>query len=260
MPIASKNAYLCIDFIAMNMKINLFIPCGVDQYAPETGFHLLQLFKLWNVDVSYNPQQPCCGRIFYENGNFDEARELSQELQRSFDAEDYIVTCSAACVSYVRTTMPELFHYREQREALETFADRFVLLEEWLQRECVADFSQTVFHHKVMIQSHCHSKRNLSSGGAMETILKNVRDLVISDNPHEDVCCGGGGFFPVRNEPLAMEMAKNKMERLKGSGVEYLVFNDFDCYRHMKYYAEKHLCAMTPILFSDLLYRIFFHE
>ena len=255
-----KNAYLCIDFIATNMKINLFIPCNVDQYAPETGFRLLQLFELWNVEVSYNPQQPCCGKIFYDNGNFNEARELSQTLLRGFEPGSPIVTCSAACVSYVRTAMPELFRHSEQWSASKAFSNRFVLLEEWLFKENVADFSQVVFPHKVIVQSHCQSMRNLPSGRTMEKILKNVRDLIILDNPREDVCCGGGGFFPVRNESVAMEMAKNKMEILKESGVEYLVFNDFDCYRHMKHCAEVYPCAVEPILFSDLLHKMFFHE
>lgn len=243
------------------MRINLFIPCHIDQYAPQTVFRLLQLLDFWKVEVAYNPQQPCCGRVFYENGNFGEARQMAHDLLNGFEPEIPIVTCSIACVSYVKKNLPTLLCDEEKLSfSIQTLTERFFSLEEWLLSSRIVDFSQAVFPHKVIFQNHCRSARQLPLHNAVQTVLATIQDLELLDNFDKETCCGGGGFFSARNEQVAKEMARNKVEALKKSGAEYLIFDDFDCYWHMKYYLDEHSCGMYPILFSDFLHKVFIHE
>jgi Fe-S oxidoreductase len=44
------------------MKIQLFIPCYIDQLYPQTGFNTIKLLEKAGCEVRYNPNQTCCGQ------------------------------------------------------------------------------------------------------------------------------------------------------------------------------------------------------
>ncbi len=50
------------------MKIQLFIPCYIDQLYPETGFNTNILLEKAGCEVNYNPTQTCCGQPAYNSG------------------------------------------------------------------------------------------------------------------------------------------------------------------------------------------------
>ncbi|MBP7839738.1 MAG: (Fe-S)-binding protein, partial [Bacteroidales bacterium] len=50
------------------MVVDVFIPCFIDQFYPETGFNMIKLLEKLDVEVHYNPKQTCCGQMAFNSG------------------------------------------------------------------------------------------------------------------------------------------------------------------------------------------------
>ena len=93
------------------MKIQLFIPCYIDQLYPETGFNTIKLLEKAGCEVNYNPSQTCCGQPAYNAGYWAEAKAVGQKMQTDMQAlpNDALLVCpSASCTGFVRNTLPKL--------------------------------------------------------------------------------------------------------------------------------------------------------
>jgi L-lactate dehydrogenase complex protein LldE len=55
------------------MKVQLFVPCFVDQLFPDTAFNMIKVLEKAGCSVSYNPSQTCCGQPAFNAGFWDEA-------------------------------------------------------------------------------------------------------------------------------------------------------------------------------------------
>ena len=91
------------------MKIELFIPCFVDQLYPKTAFNTVKLLEKAGCEVSYNPKQTCCGQPAYNAGYWEEAKEIGNKFLNDFSSADYIVAPSASCVGMVKNGYNDLF-------------------------------------------------------------------------------------------------------------------------------------------------------
>ncbi|MGE5318138.1 MAG: heterodisulfide reductase-related iron-sulfur binding cluster, partial [Chloroflexota bacterium] len=45
------------------MKVDIFIPCYIDQLYPETGFSMVKILEKVGITVEYNKNQTCCGQL-----------------------------------------------------------------------------------------------------------------------------------------------------------------------------------------------------
>src|SRR5690606_36674978 len=90
-------------------KVDLFIPCFIDQIFPETAFNTERLLKRAGCDVHYNPEQTCCGQPAYNAGFWDEAKKVGQKFLSDFDENNPIVCPSASRVGLIRTGYDDLF-------------------------------------------------------------------------------------------------------------------------------------------------------
>ena len=58
------------------MKVDIFIPCFIDQVYPETGMNMVKILEKCGCEVAYNPEQTCCGQAAFTSGYNDEAKEV----------------------------------------------------------------------------------------------------------------------------------------------------------------------------------------
>src|SRR4051812_7692017 len=91
------------------MKVQLFIPCFVDQLYPDTGFSMVKVLEKACCDVQYNVNQTCCGQPAFNAGFWDDAKEVSRKFIKDFDNAGFIIAPSASCVGFVRNYYPKLF-------------------------------------------------------------------------------------------------------------------------------------------------------
>ena len=91
------------------MRVQLFIPCFVDQLYPQTAFNMVKVLEKTTCEVSYNTNQTCCGQPAFNAGFWNEAREVATKFIKDFGGTDYIVAPGASCVGMVKNYYSKLF-------------------------------------------------------------------------------------------------------------------------------------------------------
>ncbi|MCP3987212.1 MAG: (Fe-S)-binding protein, partial [bacterium] len=92
----------------MSRSVALFIPCYVDQLAPNVGMASVQVLERAGCTVSYDPEQTCCGQPFLTMGEASAATTLAEKHLHHFAEHETIVCPSGSCVATVRNRYPEL--------------------------------------------------------------------------------------------------------------------------------------------------------
>ena len=77
------------------MRVQLFIPCFVDQLYAQTAFNMAKVLKKTGCDVHYNTNQTCCGQPAFNAGFLNEAKEVCLKFINDFD-NAYMKHCSFA--------------------------------------------------------------------------------------------------------------------------------------------------------------------
>ena len=62
------------------MKIDIFIPCFIDQFRPQTALNMIKVLEKAGCVVNYNTEQTCCGLPAFNAGYWDDAREVGEKL------------------------------------------------------------------------------------------------------------------------------------------------------------------------------------
>ncbi|MBC8147363.1 MAG: (Fe-S)-binding protein [Bacteroidetes bacterium] len=235
------------------MDIDLFIPCFVDQIYPDTGFSVVKVLEKLDVQVHYNPKQTCCGQMAFNSGYWDEAKALGEKLIKEFSNDRYIVGPSASCVGMVRNYYPDLFHntalhneYKHVQKRIFEFTDFVVNILK------VEDVGAT-FNHKITIHDSCAAIREYGLKDEPRRLLKNVRGMEIIEMKESENCCGFGGTFSVKHEPISTAMAEQKVERALATGAEYITSTEASCLLHLEGYINKHKLPIKTIHIADIL-------
>ncbi len=235
------------------MDVEVFIPCCIDQFTPQTGENLIHLLQNLGHKVIYNKEQTCCGRLLYDNGNWAEAKEIGEKFINSFGIRNYIVGCSTSCIGYIKNNMGKLFHNTSNHNLYKHINEKIVDITEFL-----VDISQTVdvgayFPHKVSIHYNCHSLNEYNLVEETKLLLQNVKGLEIVSSNTNNFCCGYGGMFTLFNEPVSMALAQKKVEQAMSEGAEYIVSTDQSCLLHMQSYIDMNNINLKTIHIVDLL-------
>ena len=114
------------------MKVQLFIPCFVDQLYPQTAFNMVKVLEKATCEVSYNTNQTCCGQPAFNAGFWDEAREVAAKFLKDFEGDDYIVAPSASCVGFVRNYYSKLFENSSSHNQVKDLSKRIYEFTEFL--------------------------------------------------------------------------------------------------------------------------------
>ena len=91
-------------------KIQLFIPCFVDQLFPDSAENMFKILKEAGLEVEYNPNQTCCGQPAFNSGFWDEASVVAKKWIEDMQKYDLtVVSPSSSCVGFVRNYYQDIF-------------------------------------------------------------------------------------------------------------------------------------------------------
>jgi L-lactate dehydrogenase complex protein LldE len=84
-------------------------------------------------------------------------------------------------------------------------------------------------------------------------LLKNVKDLKLLslDNPTQ--CCGFGGMFAVKNEPLSVKLGEEKINDALNVGAEVIISSDVSCLMHLDSIIKKKNLSLKTMHLVDVL-------
>lgn len=238
----------------MNVNdVDIFVPCCVDQLYPQTAFNMIKVLKHLGVKVHYNAEQTCCGKGAFTNGYWDEAKEIGEKFIRNFGHGRYIVSPSADCVGYIKNHYAKLFYntglhleYRQLQNHIFEFTDYLVNMLR------VTDLG-AVFPHKVTYHDACSALRDYGIKEEPRLLLSHVRDLELVEMAKSDHCCGFGGTFSLKYEPISVAMTEQKISNALATGAEYIVTTEVTCMAQMESYIKKQKLNIKCLHVADVL-------
>jgi L-lactate dehydrogenase complex protein LldE len=235
------------------MTVDIFIPCFIDQFYPQTGMNMVKILEKAGVDVRYNDNQTCCGQMAFNSGFWKEASELGEKFLSDFPHDRPVVSPSASCVGYVRNYYEKLFfntafhlEYKRLKKNIYEFTDFMVNVLK------VEDVGAT-FNHKITYHDSCAALREYGIKNEPRKLLGYVKGLELIEMEDTDVCCGFGGTFAVKHEAISTAMAEQKVHHALDTGAEYIVSTDSSCLMHQEGYIKKHKLPIKVAHIADVL-------
>lgn len=235
------------------MDVQLFIPCFVDQLYPQSAFNMVTVLEKAGCNVSYNTAQTCCGQPAFNAGFWDEARKVCQKFIKDFSGAEYIVAPSASCAGFVRNYYGRLFENSSFHNDVKAVSESIFEFSEFL----VNKLGQTKFgaelNGKATYHDSCAGLRECKIKTEPRKLLQNVKGLEILEMEDVETCCGFGGTFAVKFEPISMAMGEQKVEHALATGAEYIISTDLSCLMHLQGYIDNKGCNIKTMHIADVL-------
>ncbi|UAY50906.1 (Fe-S)-binding protein [Ferruginibacter albus] len=228
------------------MKVQLFIPCFVDQLYPQTAFNMVKVLEKATCEVSYNTNQTCCGQPAFNAGFWDEARDVATKFIKDFEGVDYIIAPSASCVGFVRNYYSKLFENSSLHNQVKDLSKRIYEFTEFLTDVLKIENFGAVFNAKATYHDSCAALRECKIKEAPRKLLNHVKGLQLTEMNDVETCCGFGGTFAVKFESISIGMADQKTSNALETKAEYIISTDLSCLMHIDGYIKgKHLPLKT---------------
>jgi L-lactate dehydrogenase complex protein LldE len=235
------------------MIVDLFIPCFVDQVYPEAALNMVKVLEKLNVGVNYNTEQTCCGQPAFNGGYWEQCREVGEKFIRDFPNDRPIVAPSASCVGMVKNYYGEMFHNSSLHNQYKTIQKNIYEFSDFLVNVLhVTDVGAT-FEGVATYHDACSALRELNIRQAPRTLLEKVRGLELREMQDAETCCGFGGTFSVKYEPIAVGMAEQKIINAEATKAAYVISTDLSCLMHMEGYLKKKEKNMKVLHIADVL-------
>lgn len=212
-----------------SMKIALFIPCFVDQMAPQVGLAVATVLERLGHTVEFRSAQTCCGQPAFNAGYQDEARAVAIHALKVFAGTEVVVGPSGSCVAMMRVFYPEILAGTPHETAALDLATRTFEFGEFLVKKLGVTDVGARFPHRVTYHDGCHSLRELRLRDEPRQLLRAVRDLDLVECDEAESCCGFGGLFSVKFPMVSTAMAEVKAGSLARTECDYIVSSDPSC-------------------------------
>ena len=235
------------------MKVALFIPCYVDQFYPNVGINTLQLLEKLGVEVAYPTEQTCCGQAAFNAGYWDEAREVGVKFLSEADLNKYMVSPSASCVGMIRNSYDFLFQNSSHHNRFRQLQKKIFELSEFLVDVVKVTDLGSMLTAKATYHDSCSALRECNIKSQPRQLLDKVQGLQLVEMKDCETCCGFGGTFAVKNEPVSVALAEQKIENALATGAEYVISTDFSCLMHLDSVIKQRNIALKAMHIADVL-------
>jgi len=235
------------------MKVELFVPCFVDQLYPETAFNTVKLLEKAGCEVNYNAKQTCCGQPAYNAGYWEEAKEIGNKFLTDFSPSDYIVAPSASCVGMVKNGYNDLFTNTMVHNTCRAVQSSIFELSDFLINVLKRDYFGAELDGKAVYHDSCSGLRECKIKEEPRQLLAKVHGLEMVEMVDTDMCCGFGGTFAVKFDAISSAMAEQKVNNALAMEAEYIISTDLSCLLHLDGYIKKNGIPLKTMHIADVL-------
>jgi len=241
------------------MKVGLFIPCYVDQFFPGAAIATLKLLEALGADVSYPPDQTCCGQPMANSGFEHLSPGCNKLFIENFGQFDYIVAPSGSCVLHIRD------HLTDDRnpQVADDIRHRIYELTSFLTDILKVEKLDAKFPYRVGVHQSCHGQRGLHISSMTElvapefskpaSLLNLVKGIELIELDRKDECCGFGGTFCVTEESVSVKMGKDRVADHVKHEVQYITGVDMSCLMHMEGILKRQGSKVKIIHIAEIL-------
>jgi L-lactate dehydrogenase complex protein LldE len=235
------------------MKVELFIPCFIDQLFPATAFNTVKLLEKAGCKVSYNPAQTCCGQPAFNAGFWDDAKEVGNKFLSDFSEDSVIVSPSASCTGMVKNYYNDLFTNTAVHNKCRAIQGNIYELSDFLVNILEFDYFGAELDGKAVYHDSCAGLRECKIKDEPRQLLSKVLGLELLDLKDGETCCGFGGTFAVKFDGISTAMAQQKVNNALDVGAEYIISTDTSCLMHMQGYIDKNNLPIQTMHIADVL-------
>jgi L-lactate dehydrogenase complex protein LldE len=235
------------------MKTHIFVPCFIDQLYPQTAINMVTILKQVGCTIDYNPNQTCCGQPALNAGFWNEAYDVAKKFVADFANKEQVVCPSASCVGFIKNHYKELLGTDVDASVLEHLQNHIYEFSEFLVDYCDISNLSAKLEGKAMYHDACSALRECQIKEAPRLLLSKVEGLELVENPNSEVCCGFGGTFSAKFEPISVAMAEKKVEEALDLSVDYIISTDLSCLMHLQGYIDNKKIPLKTLHLADVL-------
>ena len=215
------------------MKVQLFIPCFIDQLYPQVAFNTVKILEKAGCTVVYNTQQTCCGQPAFNAGFWGESKDVCTKFVQDFDGADYIVSPSASCAGFIRNNYGKLFENNAFQSPAKKVSSQIFELSEFLVKILGITNLGASFNGKVTFHDSCAGLRECNIKAEPRALLQEVEGLELVEMNDTETCCGFGGSFAVKYDTISVAMADQKIDNAIATDAEFIISTDMSCLMHL---------------------------
>lgn len=235
------------------MNVSIFVPCFIDQLYPNVAFDMVKVLEKAGCTVSYNTNQTCCGQPAFNAGFWGEAKDVCSKFLKDFSGAEYIVAPSASCVGFVRNYYHKLFDNSSFHNDVKNLADKTYEFSEFMIKVLQVDDVGARLEGKATYHDSCAGLRECHIKQEPRQLLSKVKGLELMEMNDVETCCGFGGTFAVKFEPISIAMADQKVNNAKETGAQYLISTDMSCLMHLGGYIKNNGTNIRVMHLAEVL-------
>ena len=225
--------------MSQEKKVALFVTCLVDQMMPEVGVNTVKLLRRAGYEVTFPPEQVCCGQPFFNSGFREEAKKLARKTIDALAEETAVVLPSGSCTTMIRQEYPHLFedepkyYYRALRLAAKTYelGEFLTKIADWQPASQLDEANKP--DGSITYHDSCHMCRMLGLKDEPRHLLTEA-GYTIDEMAESDICCGFGGLFSVRMKEVSNAMTAKKVGQAEATNAKTVVTSDPGCLMQMR--------------------------
>lgn len=235
------------------MKVELFIPCFIDQMYPDTAFNTVKVLEKAGCTVKFNPAQTCCGQPAFNAGFWDDAKAIGSKFLDDFSADGVIVSPSASCTGMVRNYYNDLFTNTAVHNKCRAVQGNIYELSDFLINILNVDYFGAELEGRAVYHDSCSALRECKIKAEPRQLLEKVHGLELVDLPDNETCCGFGGTFAVKFDAISSAMAQQKVDHALSVNADYIISTDASCLLHLQSYIDKQQLPLKTMHLADVL-------
>ncbi len=235
------------------MNVQIFVPCFIDQLYPDVAFNMVKVLKKAGCTVHYNTAQTCCGQPAFNAGFHGEAKEVCTKFLQDFEGADYIVAPSASCVGFVKNYYKQVFENSAHKTQAAKTAERIFEFSDFLVNVLKETNFGAVLNEKATYHDSCAALRECKIKNEPRLLLNNVAGLELVEMNDVETCCGFGGTFAVKFEPISIAMGNQKINNAAETKASVLISTDMSCLMHIDGCAKHEGKQMKMMHLADVL-------
>jgi L-lactate dehydrogenase complex protein LldE len=235
------------------MKVQIFIPCFMDQLFPATAFNMVKLLEKLGCEVQYNANQTCCGQPAYNAGFRSEAKEVCSKFMKDFEGNDLIIVPSASCAGFIHNYYATIFDNSSIHNEVKNLKNRVIELSDFLVNHLKVTDIGASLKAKATYHDSCAALREYKLKDEPRQLLQHVKGLELVEMKDNDVCCGFGGTFAVKFDDISGAMADQKISNAQDVQAELIISTDISCLMHIDGYSKNNQKNIRTMHLADVL-------
>jgi L-lactate dehydrogenase complex protein LldE len=214
---------------------------------------MVKVLEKAGCTVHYNTNQTCCGQPAFNAGFWDESKEVCSKFIKDFSGSDYIVAPSASCVGFVRNYYPKLFDNSSLHNDVKDLQKRIYEFSDFMVNVLHVENTGATLNGKATYHDSCAGLRECRIKQEPRKLLSNVKGLELIEMNDVETCCGFGGTFAVKFEPISIAMAEQKVTNALATGADYIISTDLSCLMHIDGYIRNKGYQLKAMHIADVL-------